>query len=178
MEKRNLIQVSLPGIHQDYVRGAQKVFYRIKVEYGGDDWEVQRRYNEFDQLNTVLKFHFSNLPTMPGKSFFAIKKPEDIEKRRSKLEIYLKLLVQREEVYANKKFAAFLELDKNADDVLLNQPSLCGRLTHPAFGYRDVHMVPEKNLIFILTSQMDAGSRYLYYLLLNWLYLFRLLIYF
>jgi len=159
MEKRNLIQVSLPGIHQDYVRGATKVFYRIKVEYNGDDWEVQRRYAEFDKLNTVLKFHFSSLPSMPGKTLFAVKKPEDIEKRRSKLEIYLKLLVQREEVYANGKFGEFLELEKNAEDVMLNQPTLCGRLTHQCFGYRDVAMVPENDLIFILTSQMDAGSR-------------------
>lgn len=161
MEKSpNLVTVTITGISQDYVKGKQKTFFVIKVEKDGYDWEVQRRYSDFDELHKQLKFHFSNLPSMPGKSIFTLKKPEDIEKRRNKLEIFLRLSVQREEFYANLKFSEFLELDKHAEDTLLNQPKLVGRLTHKHFGYRDMIMIEEKDIVFTLTSQMKATSRY------------------
>lgn len=153
------MSITLTGISQDYVNGKQKIFFVIRVEKDGYDWEVQRRYSDFDELNKQLKFHFSNVPSLPGKTIFTLRKPEDIEKRRSKLEIYLRLVVQREEFYANAKLAAFLELDEHAEDSLLNQLSLVGRLTHKQFGYRDFIMIEEKDIVFTLTSQMNAGSR-------------------
>lgn len=160
MEKSpNTVKVTITGIAQDYVKGKQKIFFVIKVEKDGNDWEVQRRFSDFDELHKQLKFHYSGIPELPGKSLFTLKKPEDIEKRRSKLEIYLRLLVQKEEYYANTKFASFLEIDKHAEDAILNQLSLVGRLTHKQFGYRDFIMIEEKDIVFTLTSQMDAGSR-------------------
>ena len=157
-EKR-IVSVNIKGTHFDYVQGSQKVFYKMIVEYEGESWQVMKRYSEFHDLNEQLMFHFSGVPSFPGKTLFKVKNPEQIEKRRGQLEMFIKLCCQREEFYANTKFTTFLEVDENAPDTLLNQITLVGRLTHPQFGYRDVIIEKKYDLIFVLTSQMSASAR-------------------
>ena len=156
---KRIVSVSIRGTHFDYVQGAQKCFYKVNVEYEGESWQVLKRYNDFHDLHEQLLFHFTAVPTFPRKTLFAVKKPEQIEKRRGQLEMFIKLCAQREEFYANTKFTTFLELDENAPDTMLNQIALVGRLTHPQFGYRDVIIQKKYNLIFVLTSQMSASAR-------------------
>jgi hypothetical protein len=50
---------------------------------------VGRRYSEFEEVMKQLRFHFSNLPALPGKTFFALKKAREIEDRRKKLNQWL-----------------------------------------------------------------------------------------
>lgn len=109
MEKRQ-IDITITSWKQDYVNGKQKVFYEIAINLAGNKWELRRRYNEFSELQKALKFHFSNLPSLPGKTLFGLKKPADIEKRKTKLETYLRALVAREEFYANEDFIKFFEV--------------------------------------------------------------------
>jgi hypothetical protein len=109
MEKRQ-IDISIPTWKQDYVNGQQKVFYEISINLSGNKWELRRRYNEFAELLKALKFHFSNLPSLPGKTLFKLKKPADIEKRKTKLETFLRNLVSRDEFYANEDFIKFFEV--------------------------------------------------------------------
>lgn len=65
----------------------------------------------------------------------------------------------RDEFFANDKFCSFFELEEHASDKLLNKICLVGRLTHSHFGYRDVLIQEEHNVMFSLTSQMNATSR-------------------
>lgn len=109
MEKRQ-IDITILGWKQDYVNGKQKTFYEVAINLAGNKWELRRRFNEFAELQKALKFHFSNLPTLPAKTLFGLKKPADIEKRKTKLETYLRLLVNREEFYANQDFINFFEV--------------------------------------------------------------------
>lgn len=143
----------------DHVGGKQKVFFQITIEYNGYEWMVARRYSEFEDIMKKLRFHFSNLPALPGKTFFALKKAREIEDRRSKLNDWLQHVLKRDEFYANDSFSTFLELEEHASDKLLNKICLVGRLTHSAFGYRDILILEEENIMFSLTSQMNATTR-------------------
>lgn len=135
------------------------MFFQINIEYNGYKWTVGRRYSEFEELMKQLRFHFSNLPSLPGKTFFALKKAREIDNRRVKLEAWLQHVLKRDEFFANDKFSEFFELEEHAEDKLLNKICLVGRLTHSSFGYRDVLILQENNIMFSLTSQMNATSR-------------------
>jgi hypothetical protein len=67
--------------------------------------------------------------------------------------------LERDEFFANDKFSEFFEMEEHASDKLLNKISLVGRLTHQSFGYRDILILEEQNIMFSLTSQMSATTR-------------------
>jgi len=108
---------------------------------------------------TELRIHYSNLPALPGKSFFALKKAREIEDRRKKLDEWLQFILPRDEFYGNNRFVEFFELEEHAEEKLLNKICLVGRLTHSNFGYRDILILEKENIMFSLTSQMDATTR-------------------
>ncbi len=60
----------------------QHVIYNINLESNGNKWLVKRRYNEFNDIASLLKNNYGNIPALPGKTLFKITKPEDIEKRK------------------------------------------------------------------------------------------------
>lgn len=109
MQKRQL-DASITGWKLDYVSGKQKVFYDISINFSGNKWEVRKRFSEFDDLQRALQLHFSNLPLLPKKTLFKLKKPADIEKRKIKLEVYVREIIRREEFYANDNFINFFEV--------------------------------------------------------------------
>ena len=57
------------------------------------DWKLEKRFKEFDELNTTLRRTFSNLPQFPAKSLFPLKGELEIEKRRQGLEKYMKVII-------------------------------------------------------------------------------------
>lgn len=81
MQKRQL-DASIIGWKQDYVSGKQKVFFEIAIDFSGNKWEIRKRFSDFADLQKALQFHFSNLPLLPKKTLFALKKPADIEKEK------------------------------------------------------------------------------------------------
>lgn len=48
----------------------------IEIAKRDDKWTIEKRYREFDELNSNLKKTYANLPNMPGKSLFKITEPE------------------------------------------------------------------------------------------------------
>ena len=154
------LKVNIPTYSTDWVNGKQVVFYQIKCNLSGKSWELKRRYKEFSDLNEVLKNNHGNLPPMPGKSLFKLKKPEQLEKRKMGLNSYLRDLVGRMDVYSNNSFIDFFELNQHNPDVKTNNLGMIGRVTHTLMGYRDIILLPEKKLFFSVTSDMNAISRY------------------
>ena len=104
------ISLSVPSYVNEFVGGRQATFYLIKVKVSGSEWEVKRRYKEFADLRKELLTNMGNLPAMPGKTLFKVRKPEDIEKRRAGLQAFLEALVSRQDVYCNELFLSFLKV--------------------------------------------------------------------
>ena len=143
----------------EHINGKEKIFFVIDLSYNGTEWSIKRRYSDFEELMKNLRFHFFSLPALPGKSLFAVSKVKDIEERKQKLNEWIKLVMIRDEFFANDKFIQFFEADVHAASKLLNKICLVGRLTHTTFGYRDVLILEHADLMFTLTSQMQASTR-------------------
>ena len=77
----------------EQVNGSEKILFVINLSYNGTEWSIKRRYNDFEELMKHLRFHFFNLPGLPGKTLFAVKKVKDIEERMEKLNQWGKLVL-------------------------------------------------------------------------------------
>ena len=85
-------QLTVPRYKELLEGGKPTTYFVIAIQKRADEkWEVERRYREFSELNDVLKKTHANLPSLPGKTLFALKEHTDLENRRSGLEKYLKV---------------------------------------------------------------------------------------
>jgi hypothetical protein len=166
MEKKSSKEVAQTPIVCDineykveHVNGKETVFYVMSLKYKGKEWQIKKRYNEFQDFYNMLVHHHQNVFALPGKTLFAIKKASDLDDRRIKLSTWCKNALLRNDFYSNTHFIKFFELESYAEDRVLNDIWQCGKLTHPAFGYRDFDFNHEKNLLFSVTSEMKPQNR-------------------
>lgn len=59
---------------------------------------------------------------MPGKTLFAVKDPNELEKRKQGLDAFLRGLIARPDAYHSDSMKQFLELDQHAADQIVNPP--------------------------------------------------------
>lgn len=97
----------------ELVAGKSKVFFELTVEFIYNKWTLRKRYSDFEDLHKSLKVTYTHLPALPGKSLFALKKDADIDKRRLGLDVYIKELVKKNDLYSDPNFAKFLEVSSN-----------------------------------------------------------------
>jgi hypothetical protein len=87
--------------------------YTIVLNTNKKKWEIKKRFNDFDTLNSELKkFNIKNLPKLPQKAIALFKSQEFIEERKKKLQKYLTSLLLREDIYSIDKIFDFIELKK------------------------------------------------------------------
>lgn len=109
MQKHD-IQIQIPEYVVEFQRGKEAVFYVIKINVDGTKWELKKRYSEFSDLRSDLLVNNGNIPVMPGKTIFRLKRPDQINKRRDGLELFLQKIVGRKDLYGNERFLEFLKV--------------------------------------------------------------------
>ena len=73
------------------VDGKSVTFYQVAVNLGRRKWTMEKRYNEFAELDKVIRSNHPNLPNMPSKTFFAMREMANLENRRVQLHAYLEV---------------------------------------------------------------------------------------
>ena len=155
--KNEKIQIKIPEIKYEIRDKKKVVFYPIQVTKGSQTWEVSHRYSEFDMLRVNLGVTHGNIPPIPKKSFFALKKQEDLDARRVGLELFLKNCMGRQDLFSNPELIKFLQLHNYAPEQRLNHMGLLGYLSHEKLGFRD--FVFHKDYVFTVTGQMNIIDR-------------------
>lgn len=154
-----LATVKIPTFSNEMDNGKEATFYKIEINFNDAKWELKKRYNAFAQLNDVLKKTHGNLPQLPEKTIMAVKKPEEINKRREGLEKYLQALVSKTDVYGNALFVKFLELDSHKPELAINAIDCLGKITHRVHGFRDLVFTHDLSRYFSVTSDTKVSSR-------------------
>ena len=54
----------------------------VHVCLGRRKWRLEKRFNNFYELDSQLKVKYANLPKLPAKTYFKLKTNEQIENRR------------------------------------------------------------------------------------------------
>jgi hypothetical protein len=84
--------------------------FKIEITKAPNTWNVRRTFPQFSALHNTIKATQSDMPKLPKKKMFKLTKPEDLEKRRLKLDFYLKELARRQDLSNNQDFMQFLEV--------------------------------------------------------------------
>ena len=68
-----LYQVELPKFEREYIGGKDVIFYIVYVCSGRKKWKLQKRFNEFFELDSLMRGKHANMPTLPPKTYFPLK---------------------------------------------------------------------------------------------------------
>jgi hypothetical protein len=113
------LRLRVEGARRDASLGA--VVYLLRVEAEGFSVVLEKRYSQFLELHRVMKLryhsqHLEKLPSFPGqkvlKHMFGGLSQEDIEDRRSQLELYMRKLENNANSRESHYFLEFLQLPK------------------------------------------------------------------
>ena len=104
--------------------------YTIKIFTNDKTWELNRRYSSFYELNQKISKKFNNLPKLPPKKLFTT--AAVIKERQEKLEKYLNILLNRDDIYKFDEIFDFIEMEK------------------------EHYLMLKKNIHFILPNNMNA----------------------
>jgi WD40 repeat protein len=156
-----IIGISLKSFSEKYIDKKTVTFYDLEItsHITQKSWILPKRYNEFKALHNSLSKIYLNLPPIPGTTFFKITSTEQLNKRKSDLEKFLRECVQRKDVFLNQEFRQFLELEKNAPEVIANDVKNKYEYKKLPLGVRGFIVVPHRHIMLVCCSDMNVISR-------------------
>ena len=155
------IEITIPEFFEKYIDGKTVTFYKINIydNYSKENWTLEKRYSELDNLHKTLSKLYPNIPPMPGKTLFKIKDRDALEKRQKQLETFLKECAKRKDIESNESFKFFLEVDKHSPDLNYNAPTIVYENTELPQGVRDFKFFEEGSILYIVCCDMNIASR-------------------
>ena len=156
-----IIGIEIKSFSEKYIDKKTVTFYGVEItsHITQKAFTIQRRYNEFKTLHATLSKVYLNLPPIPGTSFFKITSEEQLNKRKNELEKFLRECVQRKDIFLNVDFRNFLELEKNAPEVLANDVKNIYDYKKLVLGVRNFIIVPHREIMLVCCSDMNIISR-------------------
>lgn len=156
-----VLGISMPSFTEKYIDKKTVTFFHIDVQsrISKKEWGLDKRYSEFKKLHDILSPLIPNLPAIPPTTFFKVSSYEALTKRRLDLERFLRFCVERKDVLHQKEFRAFLDIDKEAPEIIGNEVALNFEYTNVPLGVRDFLFVPHKEILLMCCSDMNIISR-------------------
>ena len=151
------IHITIPKFYEK-AAGKVVIFYLNIIQMGKEIWEVEKRFSQYDDLNTILKKKYANLPRMPSKGFFKLN-ADGWERRRIELQEYVRGLAKRADLRTDPFFRDFFELDLHNSNTICYSPVKITELSELPLGIRDFHYLNDKGLLFFALSDMKITSR-------------------
>ena len=107
---------------EKYIESKTATFYLVELKSNitSKTWNIEKRYSEFKTIHDKLRIIFPRLPSLPGITLFKVTSEEGLNKRKELLQLFLRECVQRRDILQNIDFQKFLELDKNAPEIVGN----------------------------------------------------------
>lgn len=117
------IRVTVPSFKENKA-DSSAVYFNVELEINQNKWYVEKRFSEFDNLYKSLKNTYHNVPILPNKSFIFKMTENELDQRRKGLEEFLQKMVIRNDLMNSEAVKSFLQLDKNASEMMVNPPKL------------------------------------------------------
>ena len=136
-------------------------FYQVEItsRITKNSWKIDKRYSEFKKLHDAMLKIYPRLPKIPGTTLFKVTSPEALKSRQKALEAFLRSCVQRRDILQNKLFKEFLELEKNAPEIVGNDVDLYYDYKKLPLGCRNFKVIPHRKIMVVCCSNMNILSR-------------------
>ncbi|KAL4461449.1 hypothetical protein ABPG74_016073 [Tetrahymena malaccensis] len=137
-----------------------KVYYTLEMELKDRrvKWRIEKRFSDFETLHLDLSKTTIELPYLPPKSLFKLQQ-QDLQKRKSDLQKYLKSLVVRPDILQNEIFQEFLELNKYGTVPKQVNYRQLGSISGFSMKVRDIHYEESQGIIFVLIGDNDLKTK-------------------
>lgn len=132
-ERKSLFSISCKITNSEtcpesfYIPFFKYVEYVIIFRTNKKNWEIKKRFKDFDELHKKLSKKVKNLPKLPQKALF--KSEEILKDRKIKLQKYLTTLLSRDDIYNHDQIFDFIDLKK--EDYLLMKDNLDDESSSP-----------------------------------------------
>ena len=120
---------------------------------------MDKRYNEFSDLDVAMRAKHANMPGFPPKTWLPLKYDTDIEDRRLKLHNWLFEIVNRVDMRTSPIFRFFCIVDHYMTESISYSPVKIAELNDLQLGGRDFELSLSKGLLFVAMSEMKITSR-------------------
>ena len=146
---------------EKYIESKTATFYLVELKSNitSKTWNIEKRYSEFKTIHDKLRKIFPRLPSIPGITLFKVTSEEDLNKRKELLQLFLRECVQRRDILQNIDFQKFLELDKNAPEIVGNNITQIYDYKKCPLGVRNFIVVPHREIMLVCCSNMNIISR-------------------
>lgn len=158
----SIISANIVKFTEKYVDKKAVTYYIVDFynSYNKNRWTLEKRYSDFDNLYNKINKLFPKFPTIPGKSFLGFSLGlEDLNKRKSHLEHFLKECLARKDITNCEDFRNFIELDKNSPEMSVYTPRKICEYTELPLGIRDFIYLKYDRICFVACSDMNVASR-------------------
>ena len=157
----SIIGINVLSYSEKIVGSKSVTFYEVEItsRITKNSWKIDKRYSEFKKLHDAMIKIFPRLPSIPGTTFFKVTNPEALKSRQIALETFLRSCVQRRDILQNKLFKEFLELEKNAPEIVGNDVELVYDYKKLPLGCRNFQVIPHKKIMVVCCSNMNILSR-------------------
>ena len=148
--------------YSDKLVGSKAVtFYLVEItsRITKNTWKIDKRYSEFKKLHDAMLKIYPRLPKIPGTTLFKVTSAEALTSRQKALEAFLRSCVQRRDILQNKLFKEFLELEKNAPEIVGNDVDLFYEYKKLPLGCRNFKVIPHRGIMVVCCSNMNILSR-------------------
>ena len=94
-----------------------KTYYEIEIikenkeNKLSNEWKIEKTYEDFETLYSVLKKNHKILPKFPTKGIFSMKTNDNLNKRKDELDLFLKNCILIREVFSDLAFCQFFNID-------------------------------------------------------------------
>ncbi len=158
---KSCIQISIPSFSEKIINNKKATFYSIDVTniYSNKKWTLEKEFDDITRLQESLSTIIPNPPLLDGKSLFKVTAYDALQKRQSLLERFLRECCVRKDVFSNKFFKEFLNLEEESPELLTEVPKKLSEFCDLPLGIRDFKYIREENVILIVCSDMNISSR-------------------
>ena len=156
-----LLGITITNFSEKYIDKKTVTYYTIEItsHITKNVWKLEKRYSEFKSLHDTLNKIYPNLPPIPKTTFFKVKSSDALTKRKELLAKFLRNCIQRRDILLNDTFRQFLDLYKNAPEIIGNDPKKIYDYHKLPLGVRNFKVIPSREIMLVCCSEMNIISR-------------------
>ena len=156
-----LLGIKITKFSEKYTDKKTVTYYTIEITSNITKkvWQIEKRYSEFKSLHDILNKTYPNIPEIPKTTFFKVKSNDALTKRKELLEKFLRNCIQRRDILLNNNFREFLDLYKNAPEIIGNDVKKIYDYHKLPLGVRNFMLIPHKEIMLVCCSEMNIISR-------------------
>ena len=156
-----ILGIEVQSYSEKYVAGKTATYYLVELisHITKKKWTIEKRYSEFKTIHDKLHKIFPRLPKIPGKTIKKVTSEEGLNKRKELLQLFLRECVKRRDILQNKDFQVFLDLEKNAPEIVGNNVTQIYDYKKCPLGVRSFIIVPHREIMLVCCSNMNIVSR-------------------